>query len=155
MVTMTQPPAMRLTPLDITCNATPTVAAQVRLMLDYRLSDWGLTASRYGEVRANLFLVVSELVTNAVEETPDHEIRIRCFLDFKSRTIRVGVWDSSDRIPKTRMPDLTLETLDLREKSYDENGGWGLPLVEALSESCGVEPTSGGKWVWANIKVGG
>jgi hypothetical protein len=52
------------------------------------------------------------------------------------------------------MPDLTPDTLDLREENFDDNGGWGLPIVQMLSADCGVEPThGGGKWVWANISV--
>jgi len=53
------------------------------------------------------------------------------------------------------MPELSLATLDVREEHFDDNGGWGLPLVQALANSYGVEPTQGGKWVWASLKVGG
>lgn len=125
-------------------------------MLNHRIPAWGLAAPRYSEVRECLALVVTELVNNAVAETPDREIRIQCSRDFDARVIRVGVWDSSDRTPHAAMPELTAETLDLRTENFDANGGWGLPLVHALSAECGVEPTSGGgKWVWANISVDG
>ena len=156
MATMTCPPIRGLVPLDHTCNATPAVAGQVRLMIDRRIPEWGMTAPRYSEIRENLALVVTELVNNAAAETPDREIRIRCFRDFNAPVIRVGVWDSSDRNPEIAMPELRTETLDLRAENFDDNGGWGLPLVLALSDSCEVEPTSGGgKWVWANISVDG
>jgi Histidine kinase-like ATPase domain len=106
------------------------------------------------ETRENLVLVATELINNAVGETPDRQIRIRCSHEFNARIIWVGVWDSSDENPKVAMPDLTPETLDLRAEKFDDNGGWGLPIVQALSVGCGVEPTSGGgKWVWANVSV--
>jgi signal transduction histidine kinase len=154
MAMMTSPPIKGQLLLDHACNATPAVAGKVRLMIDRRIPEWGVPAPPYSEVRENLALVITELVNNAVAETPDREIRIRCSRDFTARTIWVGVWDSSDRNPKVALPDLTPETLDLRAENFDDNGGWGLPLVRALSTSCGVEPTSGGgKWVWANISV--
>jgi anti-sigma regulatory factor (Ser/Thr protein kinase) len=123
-------------------------------MIDRRMHAWGLAALRYSGVRENLAIVVTELVNNATAETPDREIRIQCFRDVDAGVIRVGVWDSSDREPEAVMPDLTPGTLDLREENFDDNGGWGLPLVQALSADCGVEPThGGGKWIWANISV--
>jgi anti-sigma regulatory factor (Ser/Thr protein kinase) len=124
-------------------------------MIEYRLVEWGLTATRYSDVRSNLQLIAAELVTNAARETPDRDIRVQCFPDFNASAISIAVWDASDRKPEPAMPLLTQETLDLRPSHFDDNGGWGLPLVQALAESCGVEPTKHGKWVWATIKVGG
>jgi hypothetical protein len=154
MAMTTRPPIKGPIPLDHACNATPAVAGQIRHMIDRRVSEWGLTTSRYSEVRANLALVVTELVNNAAVETPDREIRILCFRGFNPRVIWVGVWDSSDWTPHAAMPDVRPETLDLDAENFDNNGGWGLPIVQALSVGCGVEPTrGGGKWVWANIRV--
>jgi anti-sigma regulatory factor (Ser/Thr protein kinase) len=151
---MTSPPIQREILLSHACNATPVAAGRVRLLLESRIPGWGLPASRYREVRESLALVITELINNAVGETPDREIRIRCCRDFTARIIRVGVWDSSDRHPNVAMPDLPPETLDLSPENFDDNGGWGLPIVQTLSTSCGVEPTSGGgKWVWANISL--
>lgn len=34
-----------------------------------------------------------------------------------------------------------------------DGGGWGLPLVQALSAECGVRDDGrGGKWVWATFR---
>lgn len=153
MVMMTRS-AKGLRVLDLTCKAAPTVVGQVRLLIEYRMAEWGMNTARYAEVRADLYLIATELVTNAVEETPDGEIRIRCIPHAKARVIRLAVWDSSDRKPEVISHELTLETLDLNPQRYDDNGGWGLPLVLALSDKCGVEPTKDGKWVWADIRVG-
>jgi hypothetical protein len=142
-------------PLDLACIATPTVVGQVRLTLDFRLTEWGLSHPGYGGMRSDLHLIAAELVTNAVERTPDKPIRVTCLPDVAARMIRFAVWDSSEGRPKAVMPVLTLETLDLNEESFDANGGWGLPLVQALSESCGFTPAGDGKWVWAEIRVNG
>jgi anti-sigma regulatory factor (Ser/Thr protein kinase) len=152
MVTMARQ-EKRPEPLDLVCNATPTVAGQVRLMLQCRFAEWGLAAPKYAEVQSDLFLIAAELVTNATTETPDRKIEVSCVPDVNARLIRFSVWDSSDRKPGAAMPELDLETLDLSPEHYDDNGGWGLPLVQALSESCGVTPTNPGKWVWAIVKV--
>jgi hypothetical protein len=46
------------------------------------------------------------------------------------------------------------EDLDLSEENWDDNGGWGLPIVQALADDCGYTPhPSGGKWVWARLKA--
>jgi hypothetical protein len=153
MAAMTRSPIRDPEPLDLTCIATATVMGQVRLLLDCRLPDWGFAGGRYADLRANLHLIATELVTNAVQETPNRTIRTYCVPDLNAGVIRFAVWDFSPRKPEAHRPELTLETLDLCAENFDNNGGWGLPLVEALAESCGVTPTMGGKWVWANIKV--
>lgn len=150
---MTCSPIRAPTPLDLTCNATSSVTGHVRLLLDRHLPGWGLAAERYAELRADLRLIAAELLTNAIHETPGQSIRVRCVPDFAAGLIQFAVWDSSARKPAANMPELTPETLDLREENFDDNGGWGLPLVAALAESCGFTPTPDGKWVWANIKV--
>jgi hypothetical protein len=150
---MTRSPIRAPMPLDLTCIATPTVPGQVRLLIDCRLPDWGLTAERYADLRADLHLIAAELLTNAIHETPERTIRTYCLPDLNAGVIHFAVWDSSARKPEAHRPELTLATLDLREENFDNNGGWGLPLVEALAESCGITPAEGGKWVWANIKV--
>lgn len=139
--------------LDLECIASPTVVGQVRLMLDFRLTGWGLSAPGYAGMRSDLHLIAAELVTNAVEQTPDKPIRVTCVPNIAARLIKFAVWDSGKGKPEAVMPALTLETLDLSEERFDANGGWGLPLVQALSESCGFTPAGEGKWVWAEIKV--
>jgi hypothetical protein len=153
MAALTCSPILEPTPLDLTCNATTAVTGQVRLLIDRRLPAWGLTTEPYDDLRANLHLIAAELLANAVHETPGRRIRTRCVPDFDAGVIHFAVWDSSARKPEANMPELTLETLDLREENFDDNGGWGLPLVAALAESCGITPTVDGKWVWASIKV--
>jgi hypothetical protein len=67
----------------------------------------------------------------------------------------IAVWDSSVLMPERRpVVELSLDDLDLSPENYDNNGGWGLALVQALSLSCGVtRDPKGGKWVWARVGV--
>jgi hypothetical protein len=48
--------------------------------------------------------------------------------------------------------ELAPENLDLSPEHWDDNGGWGPPLVRAVAAECGVTPTPPrGKWVWAKL----
>jgi hypothetical protein len=50
------------------------------------------------------------------------------------------------------MVELTLETLDLSEEHWDDNGGRGLPIVGTLATTWGFTPDpAGGKWAWARL----
>jgi anti-sigma regulatory factor (Ser/Thr protein kinase) len=132
--------------LDITCMAATTVAAEVRQRIGIRLAEWGLSG-----VVDDACLVAGELVVNACEATPDGAIRIR--FTRESRTVTFAVWDASDRMPQVRrVIELEPEDLDLSPENWDNNGGWGLSLVQALSSECGVSRTAPrGKWVWARL----
>jgi hypothetical protein len=92
------------------------------------------------------------LIANAVNETPGREIHFRLVRD--AAHVVVAVWDSSPRMPHIRRPTvLTPDTLDLAPENWDDNGGWGLPIVTALAVDCGCErDPRGGKWVWARLK---
>ena len=141
-------------PLNLTRSAALTVVGEVRLLIEIRIADWGLNNARHADAVFDLLSVAGELVTNAVEATPDRTIHIRCFPLIEKNMIWFGVWDSSDLMPVATMPELSLETLDLNPQNYDTNGGWGLPLAYALSYEYGISPTDSGKWIWASIKLG-
>jgi hypothetical protein len=127
--------------LDVTCLAARNVAGELRKRLEYRLTAWGLTA-----IADDACLVATELITNACHATPGKQIRIRFARERGS--VLVGVWDSSDRMPEVR----PIGDLDTSPEHFDDNGGWGLPLVRALAVECGVHRTTpNGKWVWARL----
>jgi anti-sigma regulatory factor (Ser/Thr protein kinase) len=132
--------------LDLTCLAMRTVPAEVRQRIQFRLDAWRLPG-----IADDLQLIVAELVSNACTETPNESIRIQ--LKRELRSVLFGVWDGSNRLPEVRRSqELTLETLDLSPDHYDDNGGWGLPIVQSLATECGVNPTRpSGKWVWARL----
>ncbi|MFI6515887.1 ATP-binding protein [Spirillospora sp. NPDC050679] len=124
----------------------PAAAGLARTLAKQRLHKWGC----FHKVD-DVLLIVAELIANAARETPRKEIRFQLSRDVHG--IVVAVWDASPRTPQPRPPvELSLEDLDLSEESFDDNGGRGLPIVQALATACGytVDP-GGGKWVWARI----
>ncbi|MDL4774792.1 ATP-binding protein [Actinomadura xylanilytica] len=125
---------------------TPAAVGLARSITDARLCKWDCL-----HILDDALLVVSELVTNATRQTPYEEIRFQIVRD--SPGIVIAVWDSSPDLPQPKpITELTLEDLDLSEEAFDDNGGWGLPIVQALSSKCGItRDPGGGKWTWARL----
>lgn len=88
------------------------------------------------DVRDNITLVVSELVTNAIEHarTP---VTLR--LAVAEDRVRVEVADSSAILPAV---------VDLVN---DSEGGRGLRIVEEVTDAWGIESSSNGKLVWFEV----
>ncbi|GAA3395377.1 ATP-binding protein [Streptomyces roseoviridis] len=106
-----------------------------RRALREALDDWGLR-----DLQDAASLVLSELLTNAVRHgrVPGREIETR----FVSNPVglRIEVHDASEHRPLMALP------------APDAGGGWGLPLVDTLSEKWGVCDREGpGKLVWAEL----
>ncbi|MDL4819731.1 ATP-binding protein [Actinomadura opuntiae] len=103
----------------------------------------------------DVHLIAGELVANAIQSTPDREIRVR--FTREARAVRLAVWDASEAMPVARpVVELTLDDIApdpcALDAGYDDGtGGWGLPIVQALATRCGVERTRPGKWVWAEV----
>jgi anti-sigma regulatory factor (Ser/Thr protein kinase) len=136
--------------LDMTCLAAETAAGQVRFQIEIRLGEWGLL-----HIAQDVYLIAAELVSNAVRHAPeDGQIGVQ--FTRESGAVLLGVWDSSNEMPESK-PVVELSLLDIKPDPYaldpghdDGTGGWGLPIVEALSSECGVNRTKPtGKWVWA------
>ncbi|MEU8799172.1 ATP-binding protein [Spirillospora sp. NPDC048819] len=119
-----------------------------RTLTRSRLSKWG-----YVHILDDAFLIASELITNAVVATPGKEIRYQCSRD--AHGVLIAVWDGSPTRPRVcPQIDMTLNTLDVSEDHWDDNGGRGLPIIAALATKCGHTPDpTGGKWVWATLKT--
>ncbi|WP_329087356.1 ATP-binding protein [Actinomadura citrea] len=113
-----------------------------RTLTRSRLDKWG-----YGHISDDAFLIASELIANAVTATPGKEIRYRCSRDIEG--VLIAVWDGSPGSPRVRpVIEMALDTLDVSEEHWDDNGGRGLPIVAALAAECGHTPDPhGGKWV--------
>jgi len=126
--------------------ASPAAIGMARTLADARLRNWDNSS-----ILDDALLIVTELVTNAAAVTPGKKIVLQVSRD--AGGIIIAVWDSSDLMPEPKpIVELTLEDLDLSEENFDNNGGWGLALVEALAASCGVTPDpKGGKWIWARL----
>jgi anti-sigma regulatory factor (Ser/Thr protein kinase) len=127
--------------------ALPTATPCARLHARTIACEWGL-----GELASTIELVVSELVTNAVQACMDQDKR-PCYTDdyglacihLRLSTDReatlIEVWDENFRLPEPNRPGL------------DDESGRGLMLVDALAERWGWDlPGSGrGKVVWALV----
>lgn len=92
------------------------------------------------DVVERVLLVVSELATNAVlHARTDFVVR----LSGDGETVRVAVFDGSPGRPERGSMDPAAVT------------GRGLGIVESLASDWGIEAADGGKWVWADLLVGG
>jgi anti-sigma regulatory factor (Ser/Thr protein kinase) len=113
--------------IDLRLAPEPEVTATARHALD-RLADL-LPPEKLEEVR----LVVSELVTNSILHaglSPDDRISLTVMVSGGS--VRGRVCDTG---PGFEVPSEPCPRPDLR-------GGWGLPIVKAISDRWGVEQNS-------------
>jgi anti-sigma regulatory factor (Ser/Thr protein kinase) len=113
-----------------------------RALADMALRDWEFPR----DVRSDVRLVVTELVTNVLRHTGTPSRRpstLDVVLDLLPNSMaRVLVWDASRKLPIRR------------SVGDDAEGGRGLLLVEALSTCWGSYPMStGGKVVWAQMAL--
>jgi anti-sigma regulatory factor (Ser/Thr protein kinase) len=116
---------------------TPAAAGLARTFTAQRLQKWNLA-----DISDDALLIVSELVTNASQAAPGTELKFRLSRD--SSGILIRIWDPSPTAPVSRRPETT--------PPWETEGGWGLPIVQALSTDCGYCPTPPlGKWVWSRL----
>ncbi|WP_262402538.1 ATP-binding protein [Actinomadura sp. CNU-125] len=119
-----------------------------RTLTKARLHKWNCA-----HISDDALMIASELVTNAITATPaGGEIRFQVSRDCGG--VLIAVWDNAPGTPQARpVVELTPEALDLAEERWDNNGGWGLPIVATLAAECGYCPDSvRGKWAWARLK---
>ena len=98
------------------------------------LLSWGIAHLQEAAV-----LLVSELVTNAVQHTRTGSPTVVLRLEAVKTTLRIEVEDADPRWPQPRLP-----------VGLDESG-FGFVLVEALARKWGVRETAAGKAVWAEL----
>ncbi|WUH98553.1 ATP-binding protein [Spirillospora sp. NBC_00431] len=98
---------------------TPASVGLARTLAASRLNNWD-----YSHILDDALLVVSELVTNAAQWTPNEEIRFQVSKDADG--VIVAVWDRDPQFPRPKpRKSLTLEELDVSEEAFDDNGGGG------------------------------
>lgn len=130
--------------------ALPSAVCRARAYARWVLGAWRLNAAA-----DTVELLVSELMTNAVNATgvPDELTDesglagrvnpIYLCLSVSAATMCIEVWDVSEDPPTKR------------SASDKEEGGRGLLLVEALSKEWGYQVLpSGGKIVWCKFLIG-
>ena len=104
-----------------------------------RITSDILTGKVEGDTLHNVLLVVSELVSNAVNHA--------------GATVSVGISVNRESLVRVEVGDGRTWPPRPRKAEPDAIGGRGLLLVEALSDRWGVETRSDGKVVWAEVTV--
>ncbi|MCX4582476.1 ATP-binding protein [Streptomyces sp. NBC_01481] len=114
------------TPLD----SDPREVSRARRTARGALTSWGL-----GDLADDMALIVSELVTNAVQHGEGPIVMV---LQQRDDTVLIEVADASPRLPVPR------------QESAGEESGRGLALVQACSDDwgCRARGRNDGKWVW-------
>jgi anti-sigma regulatory factor (Ser/Thr protein kinase) len=134
-LTLTDPTLLWGTQIDLRLTPNPEAALAARHSLD-RL-EGHLLPEKLEDVR----LVVSELVTNSVRHaglSPDE--RISLMVVISDGSVRGRVCDPGPGFEKPSAP----------KPRTDFSGGWGLPIVERISDRWGVE-RNGCACVWFEI----
>jgi hypothetical protein len=123
--------------MALTVPCAPTAPAVVREELSH--------FDEFGWVLGDVMLVASELVNNAVSHSggmPHHELQVRASRQAERLTISV------------RDPGLSGSHADPKPRADPQMDGWGLQIVDALSERWGEE-RGNGYLVWAEISLPG
>ncbi|MFC9506307.1 ATP-binding protein [Streptomyces sp. NPDC057002] len=103
-----------------------------------RLVRVALAAWSLDDLADDGVLIVSELVSNAVQHARSRSIRVTVTRPETVR-VRIGVVDKSKQLPEVR---------ELRE---GDESGRGLTLVGALAKDWGTDRLPWGKRVWAEL----
>ena len=93
-------------------------------------------------VRADVLLLVTELVTNAVRHAgvgPEQPVRVG--LRRLPQRVRVEVTDPGSGFARVHP-----------RCNGDESGGWGLLLVDRIADRWGAWPTASGTCVWFEVR---
>ena len=128
-------------------GALPTATPCARLHARYILYDWGLR-----NMADTVELVVSELVTNAVQASMDQSGRPRYVGEGGLACVHVRL--SSDRVMAlVEVWDENAGLPTATQAAVDDESGRGLMLVAALSEQWGwdISRQGHGKVVWALV----
>lgn len=124
--------------------AAPSVVPWTRRLLRDVLAEWQLESKLDPAL-----LLVSELVTNAVQASGDcpcngsqNQPAIVLTVAFTETSLLLEVWDSSPLPPVLQEADVTGDR------------GRGLMLVDFLADAWGHRPEGGGKVVWCELTAG-
>ncbi|MFG2356767.1 ATP-binding protein [Streptomyces sp. NPDC048521] len=128
---------MEVRQLTLSLPATPAAATAARHQAVSAIAGWD--AGLGTEVVHTAKLLVSELVTNAVQYSGTTSVSLAVCLD--GTVLRIEVCDASPVLPQPALPDA------------DSEGGRGLFLVAALADRYHAEPTEAGKRCWAEIDL--
>lgn len=113
--------------------ATLRSAATARAVIRALLPAWGLA-----RVADDAELVVSELVSNAVEHAPGSDT-YELEVTQRGESVRISLVDGSSIKPV------------VAELARDRPRGRGMRIVEALTQAWGADEHHGGKRVWVEL----
>jgi anti-sigma regulatory factor (Ser/Thr protein kinase) len=124
-------------------GALPSAVPCARLHARQVLWEWGLSG-----IAETAELLLSELVTNAVQAARVTYRPVNVRLSANRARVLIEVWDSNVQPPVPRVLEEDVPALDAE-------GGRGLFLVETLSERWGWYPTRNpvGKVTWCEISA--
>ncbi len=144
-VPTTRTPA-RATGIARDLTSVPAAAGIARDHTARALASWNLP-----NLISDAELIVTELFTNAMQACSPAET-VRLYLGRTTTTIVLAIWDASPKTPTCRTTRINPQSLDLTPRNFDANGGWGLPIVAALTTRQWIHPTTPrGKWVCAEL----
>ncbi|MFB7596461.1 ATP-binding protein [Streptomyces sp. NPDC056160] len=123
--------------LALSLPATPAAASEARHQAVDAIAGWDTELAT--EVVRTAELLVSELVTNAVQYAGTGSVSLTVCLD--GAVLRIEVCDASPVLPQPALP------------AADSEGGRGLFLVAALADRYHAEPRKDGKRCWAEIDL--
>ena len=106
---------------------------EARRRITDSLRAWGFTEARWLDAVA---IVVSELVTNAVQHGTGDSVPVTMVA--RGRSVQLSVGDGSAVVPRRRRPD--------------DRGGRGLMLIDALSVRWYVQDDGAGKCVHVELR---
>lgn len=120
-----------------TYRAEPQSVRLIREMADVVIRSWALE-----RLVPDVKLILSELATNAIAETPGKDLVL--LMKHEGPSISMGIWDSSTRMPDERRCALAAES------------GRGLTIVAKTADAHGshlARDRNGriGKIIWARI----
>jgi anti-sigma regulatory factor (Ser/Thr protein kinase) len=122
-------------------RAQPASVGHARHAVRHTLTVW-----RLDQITDDTQLVVSELLTNAVQAartTPAAVQIVALYLALDSGRLFVLVWDACPQLP-----------VHDGHADDDAETGRGLDIVKLVSDRCGtVTPVEGGKVVWAQLNA--
>lgn len=125
--------------------ALPSSVPWARRVLRHMLRQWQLEA-----VADPALLLVSELVTNAVQASSDgagqehpSQQMISLTLQLTDASLVIRVWDANPALPVLQEADVTGDR------------GRGLLLVDFLADAWGHHAADGGKAVWCEVAIPG
>jgi serine/threonine-protein kinase RsbW len=119
---------------QVTLPAAEPAAGLARQATRAAVAAWQL-----GELADAAVLLVSELVTNAIQHAAPGTSATVLRLEYGGSWLRIEVHDASPHVPEPRTPD------------WLDESGFGLMLVDALATKWGVQQTTQGKAVWAEL----